>query len=171
MSERLAGHVSIVTGAARGQGAAIARRFVSEGAVVVLTDVLRREGQALADELGDRACFASLDVTSESQWLDAVGGATTRFGRLDVLVNNAGMVDYEPFETTSLDRYMRQVMIDQVGVFLGMRAVLPAMRAAGRGSIINTASTSGHLGQESMAAYGAAKQAVRAAIAKAKERV
>jgi len=158
---RLEGRVALITGGSRGQGAAEGRLFVAEGASVVLADVRDAEGEALAEELGDRACHRHLDVRSESDWERAVERAVEDFGRLDVLVNNAGIVRAAPLEQMPLSTYMEVVEINQVGVFLGMRAVAPAMREAGGGSIVNISSNAGLEGVPGVIGYVASKWAVR----------
>lgn len=160
MRGRLEGKVALVTGAARGQGAAEARRFVAEGARVVLTDVLDDEGRALAAELGERALYRRLDVTDETEWQVAVGATVDRFGRLDVLVNNAGIGVVSPLDTIDLDLHRRLVDVNLHGVFLGMRAVKPAMQRGGRGSIVNVSSIDGLVGVANMTSYSASKFAV-----------
>lgn len=159
---RLDGKVALITGAARGMGAAHARLFVAEGAKVVLTDVLEDEGKAVAAELGENACFFKLDVTSESDWQQVVAAAEKCFGPINVLVNNAGVVMNKTIEETSLQEYMRIININQVGVFLGMKYVLPSMRKAKSGSIINIASVAGLRGMAYCSAYCSSKFAVRA---------
>ena len=161
MAARLDGKVALISGAARGQGAAEARAFVSEGARVLLADVLDDEGKALAEELGDAAAYQHLDVTQEAQWEHVVEAAVAQFGHLDVLVNNAGILDAGPLLDTSLERYRRVIDVNQIGVFLGMRAVGPSMITAGGGSIINISSVDGMMGMAGMVAYVASKWAVR----------
>ena len=158
---RLDGKVAIVTGAARGQGAAIARRFVAEGARVVLTDVVDEEGKVLADGLGEHARYVHHDVTSEDSWDDAVPATVDAYGGLNVLVNNAGILKWSPMHKLPLDDYMSVIQVNQVGCFLGMKAVIAAMREAGGGSIINQSSTSGLEGMAGVIAYSASKFAVR----------
>lgn len=158
---RLDGKVALVTGGARGIGAADVRRFVAEGAQVLVTDVLDGEGAALVDELGDAAAYRRLDVTDPAAWTEAVDDATGRFGHLDVLANNAGIMFAGTLEATALDDYRRVVEVNQIGVFLGMQAVAPAMRAAGGGSIVNTSSLAGLAGYSTVFAYVASKWAVR----------
>lgn len=158
---RLAGKVALITGAARGQGAAEARRFVAEGAKVVIADVLEPEGRALAAELGDAACFQSLDVTCAEQWQAAVEVTQAQFGKLDVLVNNAAILRMAPLEHCSLEDYRRVIEVNQVGCWLGMKSVLSAMRQAGGGSIVNVSSTAGMEGVAYGTAYSASKFAVR----------
>jgi 3alpha(or 20beta)-hydroxysteroid dehydrogenase len=161
MAGRLEGKVALITGAARGMGAAEARLFVAEGSRVVIADVLVNEGKALARELGAAACFVELDVTDETAWEQTVDQATATFGGLDVLVNNAGVASLSPLVATTVEDYMRVVGVNQLGVFLGMRAVTPAMNRAGRGSIVNISSIDGLAGTPMAVAYVASKFAVR----------
>lgn len=158
---RLAGKIALITGAARGQGAAAARRFVAEGAKVVIADVLEEEGKQLADELGDSAVFQLLDVTDEAGWATAVERARDEFGALNVLVNNAGVLHFSRLEDTTLDDYQRVIGVNQVGTFLGMRSVVEPMRAAGSGSIVNLSSVEGMAGMPFLIAYTASKFAIR----------
>ena len=140
---RLDGKVALITGAARGQGAAEARLFVAEGAQVMLGDVLDDDGEIVAKELGDRAAYRHHDVTSEGDWDAIVAATRSRFGRVDVLVNNAGVFRILGMTATSLDEYMRIVTINQVGTFLGMKAVAETMIGQGSGSIVNISSVAG----------------------------
>jgi 3alpha(or 20beta)-hydroxysteroid dehydrogenase len=160
---RLAGRVALITGAGspRGQGAAEARLFAAEGADVVITDLRDNEGERTAAAIGPQAVYRHLDVTSEAGWTEVVAWALERHGRLDVLVNNAGIWLGKGLEETSLEEYRRVVEINQVGVFLGLRAVVPAMRAAGSGSIVNISSLAGLRGTNMPLAYAASKWAVR----------
>jgi 3alpha(or 20beta)-hydroxysteroid dehydrogenase len=158
---RLEGKVALITGAARGQGEAEARRFVAEGARVVLGDVLEEEGRRVAASLGERAAWAHHDVSSEASWADFVETATRRFGRVDVLVNNAGILGIAPIASITLEQYLRVVNVNQVGCLLGMRAVIPAMTAVGGGSIVNIASTAGLEGVPGLVAYVSSKFAIR----------
>jgi 3alpha(or 20beta)-hydroxysteroid dehydrogenase len=159
---RLDGKVAIISGAARGQGKAQARRFVSEGAKVVLGDVLDREGHAVAEQLGaHHSSYRHLDVTDPDDWDRMVELATEQFGLVNVLVNNAGILLSHPLEGHPLDDYMAVVQVNQVGCFLGMRAVVEPMRAAGGGSIVNTSSVAGLLGASGLVAYTASKFAIR----------
>jgi 3alpha(or 20beta)-hydroxysteroid dehydrogenase len=158
---RLDGRTAIVTGAARGTGEATARLFAREGAHVVVTDVLDERGAAVAKELGEAACFQLLDVTSEDDWARAVDCALGRFGSLDVLVNNAGVLLMASIQDTSLEDFQRVVGVNQTGPFLGIRAVAPAMQRAGRGSIVNICSIDGLRAQNGLAAYASSKWAVR----------
>jgi 3alpha(or 20beta)-hydroxysteroid dehydrogenase len=156
---RLHGRTILITGAARGQGEAHARRFIEEGANVVLTDVLDAQGTAVAEDLGDRALYTSLDVTSEASWAAAVALTVERFGGLDGLVNNAGVTAIAPLTQTTYEGYRRQIAINQDGVFLGMRAAAPHMGRGG--SIVNISSVDGLMGQPGVLPYVAAKWAVR----------
>lgn len=158
---RLEGKIALVTGAARGQGAAIARRFAAEGARVVLGDVLDEDGKVVADEIGEAARYVHHDVTDEASWDEAVRTATSTFGGLNVLINNAGILRWAPIHKHSLDDYMAVITVNQVGCFLGMKAAVPALRAAGGGSIVNTASTAGLAGIAGIVGYSASKFAIR----------
>ncbi|MCS7480570.1 glucose 1-dehydrogenase [Umezawaea endophytica] len=158
---RLDGKVAVVTGAARGQGAAAARRFVAEGARVVITDVRDDLGKQLADDLGDAALYRRLDVASEEDWALAVAETVDAFGEITVLVNNAGVLHFSAIAETTLDDYQRVVGINQTGTFLGMRAVIPSMKRAGGGSIVNVSSVEGLGGMPYLVAYTATKFAIR----------
>jgi 3alpha(or 20beta)-hydroxysteroid dehydrogenase len=158
---RLEGKVALITGGARGQGAAEARLFVREGAKVVVTDLLDAEGEALAEELGGATRFQHHDVSSVDDWTKAVEVATSTFGKLDVLVNNAGIHSVVPIEDESFERFQKIVEVNLFGTWHGMRAVLPAMRAAGGGSIVNISSLAGMKGYPGHGSYGASKWAVR----------
>ena len=159
--ERLKGKVALVSGGARGQGEAEARLFAAEGAKVVIADVLDEAGEKVAAEIGDAARFVHLDVTREQDWAKAVEAAVDAFGRLDVLINNAGIVRTGLLEHQSLDDYRAVVEVNQFGVFLGMKAVVAAMREAGGGSIVNISSNAGLEGVEGVIGYVASKWAVR----------
>ena len=160
MSARLSGKVALITGAARGQGAAEARRFVAEGAKVAITDVLDAPGAALAAELGGAAFYRHLDVTSEADWTAAVAETVDRFGRLDVLVNNAGIGSVGTLEGLPLETHRQIVDVNLHGVYLGMRAVKPAMIASGGGAIVNVSSIDGLAGVLGMTSYAGSKFAV-----------
>ena len=125
---RLAGKVALITGGSRGMGAASARQFVAEGAKVVLGDILDEDGKALADELGEEARYVHLDVTNEDDWVAAVETTEREFGALNVLVNNAGILRFGALEEEKLDDFRRVLDINLVGVFLGMRTAVPALR-------------------------------------------
>ncbi|HEY9373010.1 glucose 1-dehydrogenase [Streptomyces sp.] len=158
---KLDGRVVIVTGAARGQGEQEARLFAAEGARVVLGDVLDDAGEALAKELGEeRAAYVHLDVTQEADWTAAVDRAKERFGRIDGLVNNAGILRFNELVSTPLDEFQAIVQVNQVGCFLGIRTVAPEIEAAGGGTIVNTASYTGLTGMAGVGAYAATKHAV-----------
>ena len=150
---RLEGKVALITGGARGQGEAEARLFASEGAKVVVADVLDAEGSKVAAEIGDAARYVHLDVAQETDWQRAVTECITSFEKLDVLVNNAGIVRTGLVENMSLASYMEVVNVNQVGVFLGMRAAIAPMREARGGSIVNISSNAGLEGVEGVVAY------------------
>ncbi|MDB5970044.1 MAG: 3-oxoacyl-ACP reductase [Hydrocarboniphaga sp.] len=158
---RVGGKVAIVTGAARGMGASHARRLVAEGAKVVLTDVLDAEGEATARALGGNARYLHQDVTSEAQWQQIVSDTEAAFGPVSVLVNNAGIASWGALETLKEADYRRIIDINQVSVFLGMKSVLPSMKRAGGGSIVNISSSAGLVGVPQCLAYVASKFAVR----------
>jgi len=157
---RLAGKVALISGAARGQGAAEARLFAAEGAAVVLGDLLDAAGLALAKEIGDRAAYLHLDVTREEAWRSAVELARSRFGRLDVLVNNAGILRVGPIETLPLEDFEEVLRVNAIGCFLGMKTVIPPMREAGGGSIVNISSIAGLRGRPGVVSYVASKWAI-----------
>jgi 3alpha(or 20beta)-hydroxysteroid dehydrogenase len=159
---RLDGKVAIVTGGARGQGEAEVRVFVAEGAAVVFGDVLDDLGHAVAEDLGAAAAYLHHDVTSEEQWQQAVAEAERRFGKLDVLVNNAGVLSFGTLtHELPVDEYRRVIEVNQFGTFLGLRAAIPAMLRNGGGSIVNISSTGGLRAYGGTIAYGASKFAVR----------
>jgi 3alpha(or 20beta)-hydroxysteroid dehydrogenase len=157
----LEGRVAIVTGAARGQGAAAARLFVAEGARVVIGDVLDDLGKELAESLGAAAIYRHLDVSSEDDWKSVVDEAVDTLGGVDVLVNNAGILRFAALPDMPLEDYLRIVNVNQVGTFLGMRAVSKPMIAAGKGSIVNISSVEGLAGMPYLTAYTATKFAIR----------
>lgn len=179
MAGRLAGKVALISGAARGIGAADARLFVKEGARVVLGDILESEGQKLADELnrgtsgnvpidevhrgglGQSAIYVRLDVTKAEDWKAAVGTAEREFKILNILVNNAGLTSLAGMEETTEEAWQRIVDVNQKGVWLGMKAAIPAMRRAGGGSIVNISSVYGLVGSGDSMAYHGTKAAVR----------
>src|SRR5207302_2019280 len=136
-----------------------ARRFVGEGAKVVVADILDGEGETVAKELGDDAAFVHLDVTDEQSWNDAVTATIGRFDHLDVLVNNAGIIHVAPLAMNTVEDYRRVIDVNQLGVFLGMKAAIPAMAPNHRGSIINISSVAGLLGAPGHVAYCASKWA------------
>jgi 3alpha(or 20beta)-hydroxysteroid dehydrogenase len=157
----LEGKVAIVTGAARGQGAAAARLFVAEGARVVIGDVLDDLGKELAESLGEAALYRHLDVSSEDDWKAVVDETVETLGGVDVLVNNAGILRFAALPDMPLEDYMRVVNVNQVGTFLGMRAVAKPMMAAGKGSIVNISSVEGLAGMPYLTAYTSTKFAIR----------
>lgn len=157
---RLAGKVAIVTGAARGMGAAIARRFVEEGATVALTDVLP-DVEATARSLGPAASAYVHDVTDEARWAEIVADVIARHGRIDVLVNNAGILLFKDLVTTTAADLRRVLEVNAVGTFIGMRTVAPHMIRRGSGSIINNSSCDGISPANSLTAYASSKFAVR----------
>jgi 3alpha(or 20beta)-hydroxysteroid dehydrogenase len=157
----LAGKVVLVSGAARGMGEATARRFVEEGARVVLGDILEAEGEAVAKELGDAARFVRLDVTDGDAWRAAIAVAQEEFGGVDVLVNNAGVLGFGAVADMPLEEYRRIIEVNQVGVFLGMQAAVPVLEARGGGAIVNISSVEGMGGGSHLTAYTASKFAVR----------
>ena len=157
---RLDGKVAIVTGGARGQGEAEVRLFVAEGAKVIVADVLVDAGKAVAESLGDNAVFFRHDVSREEDWEAAINLATERFGGLDVLVNNAGILHNATIAKHTLADYERVVSVNQVGVFLGIRAAIAPMTSRGGGSIVNTSSGAGLRATKYCFAYAATKYAV-----------
>jgi 3alpha(or 20beta)-hydroxysteroid dehydrogenase len=163
MTARLEGKTALITGGARGQGAAHGRRLADEGANVVLGDILEDAGHAHARELraaGHDVHFLRLDVTIPEDWNDAVDAAESRFGQLDILVNNAGVVRVAPIVDESDDGWHTTMAVNATGVFYGMRAAIPALRRNGGGSIINIASIYGPVGAPGYVAYTASKGAV-----------
>ena len=161
MPNRLTDKVALISGGARGMGAAHVRELVAEGAKVVFGDILDDEGRAVAAEVGDNARYLHLDVTDPDQWDAAVEATLSEFGRLDILVNNAGIINVGFFEDYALSEWQRILDINLTGVFLGIRAVVKPMKAAGRGSIINISSIEGLAGTIASHGYTATKFAVR----------
>jgi 3alpha(or 20beta)-hydroxysteroid dehydrogenase len=161
VSDRLAGKVALITGAARGQGEAEARRFVAEGAKVLLTDVLDDEGEAVAADLGDAAAYRHMDVTSEADWEAAVADAEARFGPLTILVNNAGILDFGPIQDQDVERFRKVIDVNLTGTLIGIKVGAASMARAGGGSIINISSNAGIVGIPQASAYVASKWAVR----------
>jgi len=158
---RLEGLTAIVTGAGSGMGAATAQRFVAEGASVLVTDINRKAGEAVAEPLGARAPFQPLDVAKADSWAEAVKACIDTFGGLDILVNNAGVIAWGGVTATSEDTFRATIDVNTVGPFLGMQAVVPHMVGRGSGSIINVCSTSGIVGSPKSVAYTASKWATR----------
>jgi 3(or 17)beta-hydroxysteroid dehydrogenase len=162
MADRVAGRVAIVTGGASGIGAESARRLAAEGARVTLTDVDEPGGRRVAAEIGAAAAFLAHDVRIEADWQRVIGDVLRRHGRLDVLLNNAGIVLAATVEDTTLEQWERIQAVNATGVFLGCKHAIPAMRASGGGSIVNVSSLAGLRGTSIYAAYSASKGAVRA---------
>ena len=158
---RLTDKVAIVTGGAQGQGEAIVRAFVAEGARVVIADVAKEPGAALADELGENAVFRHHDVTDEASWTTLVEETNERWGPVSVLVNNAGILRFGQIDEMSLEEAELVWRVNQGGCFLGMKAVVPTMKEHGGGSIINASSVEGLGGMGSVSAYCGSKWAIR----------
>src|SRR5499425_763143 len=159
---RLDGKVALITGGARGMGKSHVRHFVAEGARVVFGDVLDDKGAKVAAGLDGQSCrYIHHDVTSEAQWAAAVAAAVDTFGRLDVLVNNAGVLKFAPIPDMPLDDFRRILEVNAVGCWLGMKAAIGPMKAAGGGSIINISSIEGFTGAAGLSAYSASKFAIR----------
>ena len=164
--DRLKGKVALISGAARGQGAAESRLFANEGAKVVIADVLDTETRSLAEEInrkaGSRLALAMhLDVTRAADWRNAVDTCEREFGGLDILVNNAGILNFKRIEETSEEEWDSVVAVNQKGVWLGMKTAVPAMRKRRGGSIVNISSIYGLVGSAGAAAYHGTKGAVR----------
>lgn len=161
---RLEGKVALITGGAKGQGAAEAALFASEGAGVIIADVAADDGKKIEASINERtgnAVFVTLDVTSADDWKRALDVALDRFGKLNVLVNNAGIYSMTPIEETEDDEWDRIIEVNLKSVFLGTKQCIPAMREAGGGSIINISSTAGLVGSSRGSAYGTSKGGVR----------
>ncbi len=158
---RMDGKTCIVTGAAQGTGAVIAELFVQEGATVILGDVQDVAGEATAARLGARAAFCHLDVSEEADWADVVESTLAVHGRIDALVNNAGILKIASIEDTTPDDLLRLVKVNQLGPFLGIRAVAGPMKTAGGGSIVNVVSSDGVKGMNGVAAYASTKWGLR----------
>ena len=161
---RLEGKVALVSGGARGQGAVEAKLFASEGAKVVIGDILDEQGRQIEAEIakdGGDATYVHLDVTREADWQEAVRTTIEGYGKLDILVNNAGILIRKGVEETTGEDWDRIMDVNAKGVFLGTKAAIPAMRAAGGGSIINISSIAGMIGGPGSSAYTATKGAVR----------
>jgi 3alpha(or 20beta)-hydroxysteroid dehydrogenase len=154
---RLDGVVAIITGAARGQGEAEARLFVEEGAQVILGDILDDEGTAIADALGESGHYVRLDVTRQDDWSAAVSTAESRFGKLNALVNNAGIIRVSSLSECSQEEFESVLAVNVVGIFLGIKTVIEPMRTAGGGSIVNVSSVNGFVGVPNHAAYTTSK--------------
>ena len=154
-------HVVLITGGARGIGAATAECLVASGARVMISDVLDEEGRALAERLGNQSAYVSLDVTDASDWAVAVQATEQAFGPLTALFNNAGIVEFSNVEACTPADFERVMAINVTGCFLGIQAVVPAMKRAGHGVIINNSSTAGMQGYAGLAAYVTSKWALR----------
>jgi 3alpha(or 20beta)-hydroxysteroid dehydrogenase len=159
--ERLKGKTAIITGGARGMGAATSRLFAQEGARVAIADVLEDDGASLAAELGDATRFYQHDVTSETAWAELVERVEADLGQIDILVNNAGILLFKALLQTSLAEYERVLRVNLIGTFLGIKAVAPGMIARGKGSIVNISSVDGMKGANSLGAYASSKWGVR----------
>jgi 3alpha(or 20beta)-hydroxysteroid dehydrogenase len=158
---RLKDKVALITGGARGMGAATCRLFAAEGATVVIADVLDREGEALAAELGARASYAHLDVADEAGWRAVIDRTVAGHGGLDVLVNNAGVLLFKTIAETSLAEFERVIRINLQGTFLGTKLAGAQMAQRGRGSIVNISSSDGMKGANGLAAYCSSKWGIR----------
>ena len=161
---RLENKVAFISGGGRGMGEVMAKLFAQEGASVVIGDVLEDEGkqvEAAINETGGNCLFVRLDVTDESQWQQGVAATVARFGKLDILINNAGIYRTNKIENTSAEEWDQVLAINGKGVFLGTKAAIPEMRKAGGGSIINLSSVAGLVGSADSGAYNASKGAVR----------
>ncbi|HAA95651.1 MAG TPA: cyclopentanol dehydrogenase [Dehalococcoidia bacterium] len=161
---RLENKVALISGGARGMGAVEAKLFAQEGAKVVIGDMLAEEGrkvEAEINEAGGECVFVPLDVADEKAWESAVNEAVSRYGKLDILVNNAGIYRASNVEDTTTNEWEQIMDVNAKGVFLGLRSVIPAMRNAGGGSIINISSVAGLVGNRRTTAYNASKGAVR----------
>ncbi len=161
---RLAGKVALISGGARGQGAAEARLFAQEGAAVIIGDILQDEGskvEAEINEAGGKALFINLDVTNSDDWQTAIAKAVDAFGKLDILINNAAIYSRIPIEHATEEEWDSIIDINLKGVFLGTKYAIPALRAAGGGSIVNISSTAGLVGSPRGGAYSASKGGVR----------
>ncbi|MFA7588086.1 MAG: glucose 1-dehydrogenase, partial [Novosphingobium sp.] len=157
----LDGRVAIVTGAAQGMGASFARQLAAAGSKVIITDINAELGTRVAEEIGSNAIFVKQDVASAAGWAEVIAKAEEAFGPVNVLVNNAGIAWFESLENSPEAEVRRMIEVDQIGVFLGMQAIIPSMRRAGGGSIINIASVASLKGTEGLTVYSACKWAVR----------
>lgn len=161
MTNRFKGKVAVVTGGARGMGAATVRLFANEGAHVIIADVLDADGQALADQIGDAATFHHLDVSSEADWATLVSSVMAQHGRIDALVNNAAVVTFAPIVDLTAELIDRVLGINVKGAMLGLKHIGGIMCEAGRGAIVNISSVDGLRGANSLSLYSSSKWAVR----------
>ncbi|MGA5169246.1 MULTISPECIES: SDR family NAD(P)-dependent oxidoreductase [Streptomyces] len=159
--KRLSGRTAVVTGGARGIGAAVVRTFVDEGARVMIVDVLEEEGEALRGTMGDAVRFRRADVTSGADWSAVISETEQAFGPVSVLVNNAGIVEFGAMDETDPQVFRHVVDVNLYGPWLGMRTALPSMRRAGGGVILNVSSTAGLMGYANLGAYVASKWGLR----------
>lgn len=157
---RLTGKTAIITGGARGMGAVTAQLFVEQGANVIIGDILDKEGQALAQQLGEKARYVHLDVTNEADWQSAVQAAEA-MGALNILVNNAGILTFKSIAEQTSDEYLKVLNVNLVGCYNGIRAVIEPMKRAGSGSIINISSIDGLQAKNSLSAYASSKWGMR----------
>lgn len=158
---RLQGKVAVITGGARGMGAETAKLFAAEGASVVITDVLASEGEALAGQIGEKALFVRHDVRNEDDWKTVAAQAQARFGRIDILVNNAAVVHFCGIEDLVKEDLERVLGINVIGALLGIKTIAPVMKRQGKGAIVNISSIDGLRGCNGLSAYTASKWAVR----------
>ncbi|GLZ36689.1 SDR family NAD(P)-dependent oxidoreductase [Actinokineospora sp. NBRC 105648] len=159
--DRFEGKVALVTGGARGIGAAVAAALVAEGAWVMITDVLDEEGRAVAGSLGSHIGYTHLDVASEEDWRNAVAAVEAAMGHIGLLVNNAGVLEMGPMEAQQPKAFQHVLDVNLMGPWLGMRAAAPSLRAAGGGAIVNISSTAGLTGYPGLGAYVASKWGLR----------
>ena len=159
--ERLTGKTALVTGGARGIGEAIVRRFIEEGAHVMITDVLEREGGALAGEIGSAVSFHKHDVTSSNEWNTVLKATEQDFGKVDILVNNAGILKFSRLDDLSEEDIRQIIEVNLIGTIIGTQAAIPFIERAGGGSIINMSSADGISGANGLSAYCASKFGVR----------
>ena len=158
--EKLQNKVAIITGAAQGMGAMHARKFAEEGAKVVVTDINEEAGKALAEEIGENAVFMKLDVSKSANWEEVIAQTEEKFGPVTVLVNNAGVGIFKTLDQLTEADFRLTFEIDELGVFLGMKAVVPSRKKAGVGSIVNISSVDGLVSAPTAIAYSASKHAV-----------
>lgn len=161
MAGRLEGKVAIITGAARGMGLATAQLFACEGARVVMTDILRNEGETAAGAIGAAALFVAHDVTDEMQWAAVADAAAARFGGVDILINNAGVLLFKDVLAVTREEFARVLDVNVIGPFLGVRTIAPLMLKRGAGAIVNISSADGFNASNGASPYTASKFAVR----------